>query len=97
MINWKKVVRGIAIGYLHGNYSKQFVKNSKIDKVTKRKDSKVIYRAYYWNGSNGEFMIQINTRRKTIEHYGCYSKNRGIDAEKLINFNIDKWSENLIS
>lgn len=93
MENWKKVVRGIGLGYLLKNYSKNFIQNSKITNITKRKNSNVIYRVYYWRDSSGEFMIEINTRRKTIDHYGCYALNRGANAEELINYNLQKWSD----
>lgn len=89
--DWKKLIKGIAIGYLIKNYSDSFRKHVEITGVTKHRTSKVIFFAYYFRNGGDGFGIRINLRKKTIDHLGCYSANRNFSNEELINFNINKF------
>lgn len=85
----KRLYRGIALGYLKMNYSESFRKDVTIERIRKSGTGKgrVIVEMF----KNEYFGILIDINEKKIHHLNCYSKNRGYDSEKIIQYNINKF------
>lgn len=80
----------IGYGYLIKNYSKNFVdrckKRIKVVFVEQLKGVIHIHCAYTGN----EFMLTVNLSKNTIEHRGCYAKNKNYPSDRLILDNISQ-------
>ena len=92
MDNWKKLMRGIAIGYLLKNYSESFRKDVQIERIRRSGTGKNRYIVEMFK--NEYFGILIDMEKKEIHHLNCYAKNRGYDSKKIIDYNINKLNIN---
>lgn len=90
MENWKKIIKGIALGYLVKNYSKGFIAGVSIERVKKSGSGKNRYLVEMFK--NEYFGILIDMEAKEIYHLNAYSKNRGYPNKDIIEYNLKKWS-----
>lgn len=85
----KYLLRGIAMGYLRKNYGRMFWQNVDIENVSKMPLGNS-FRVYMFRSGGEQFAIQVNLNKKTIDHLGPYSKNRGFSGKEIIDFNLAK-------
>lgn len=85
----KRLIRGIALGYLIKNYSDSFRRSVTIEKIKRSGSKKNCFLVEMFK--NEFFGILIDLDEKKIHHLNCYSKNRGYDSAKIIDFNIEKF------
>ena len=90
MENWRKVIKGIALGYLIKNYSAAFRKDVTIEKIRRSGAGKNCFVVEMFK--NEYFGILIDLDNKKINHLNCYAKNRGYSSEEIINYNLNKWA-----
>ena len=88
---FKKLLRGIAIGYLIKNYSESFRKDVQIERIRRSGTGKNRFIVEMFK--NEYFGILIDMNEKEIHHLNCYAKNRGYDSKKIIEYNIQKFSQ----
>lgn len=78
----------IAYGYVLKNYSKSFFDRIKgkinVIYVTEQKGTVELHCKYTGN----EFRLNIDLNKRSIEHRGCYSLNKGYSNKDLIEYNL---------
>lgn len=87
--------RKIAYGYIIKNYSARFIHRVK-DRI------KVVFVeplkgviSIHCAGTGNEFQLRVDINKKSIDHRGCYSKNKGYDSKKLIDDNVNSFINSL--
>ncbi|WP_298845594.1 hypothetical protein [uncultured Clostridium sp.] len=79
----------IAYGYILKNYSNNFLNRVKERiKVVFVEPLKGVVHIHCASTGN-EFKLNIDLKKKSIEHRGCYSKNKGYDSKTLIDENVN--------
>lgn len=79
----------IGYGYLIKNYSRKFIDRVKQNLKVLFVDGNKGVVSYWCKGTGNDFRINIDLKNMTIKHLGCYSANKGYDAKKLIEDNIN--------
>lgn len=91
---YKKIFQYIVYGYLIKNYSKEFIRDTKhhlvIGSMTNKKCVAVIVRS-----CGNYFNLDINLKKKTIQHIGVYQANREYPNDVLIQSALDKFKDEL--